>query len=83
MKKLLFAFLFVAQIAFSQSINIIPQPVSVRTSKGTFPLTKTTVVVAKDAEDIKTAELFNEYCRHKRCLECAVGNALLGEVSRS
>src|SRR5205809_5126394 len=61
MKKLLFALLFITQQAISQTPSIIPQPVSIKTSKGTFALSKSTVLLAKDPGDIKTAELFNDY----------------------
>jgi hexosaminidase len=46
---------------FSSAQQIIPQPVNMRTMNGSFPITKKTIIIAKDAEDKKTAALFNEY----------------------
>ena len=57
----MFALLLVTQQLFSQSVSIIPQPVSVRIQKGSFALNNKTVLVAKDAGDLNTARLFNTY----------------------
>ena len=57
---LLITLLF-ASTGYSQ--NIIPQPVSMKTDAGTFSITKKTTLIAKDAEDKKTAVLFNDYLR--------------------
>lgn len=46
---------------FSSAQQIIPQPVSMRILGGTFPITKTTVLIAKDGEDKKSAVFFNDY----------------------
>src|SRR5689334_2619568 len=46
---------------FSSAQQIIPEPVSMRTLTGNFVLTKNTVLIVKDAEDTKTANLFNDY----------------------
>ncbi|MGZ3951165.1 MAG: glycoside hydrolase family 20 zincin-like fold domain-containing protein, partial [Flavisolibacter sp.] len=46
---------------FTSAQQIIPQPVSMKTSKGSFVITKSTVLKARDAEDKKTATLFNDY----------------------
>lgn len=53
--------LFFAMVVSSQQINIIPQPVSVKTNAGKFSITKKTVLLAKDAEDKKAASIFNDY----------------------
>ncbi|MFL5810550.1 MAG: family 20 glycosylhydrolase, partial [Flavisolibacter sp.] len=47
----------------SQNISIIPQPVSVKAGKGTFVLSKKTVIAARDEEDRQTAKLFNDYLK--------------------
>jgi hexosaminidase len=46
---------------FASAQQIIPQPVSVKTSAGTFSINKKTVLIAKDAEDKRIAVLFNDY----------------------
>ena len=46
---------------FGSAQQIIPQPVSMKTSTGSFAITKTTVIITKDAEDKKTASLLNDY----------------------
>jgi len=51
--------LLITKAAHSQ--NIIPQPVSMKTIRGTFPITQKTILVAKDAEDKKAANIFNDY----------------------
>lgn len=45
----------------AQQSQIIPQPVSIHTSAGSFPITKKTILIAKDAKDRETAILFNTY----------------------
>lgn len=47
-------------VSYSQ-VNIIPQPVSLKTSAGKFTISKQTVIAAKDEEDRKIANLFNDY----------------------
>jgi hexosaminidase len=46
---------------FTSAQQIIPEPVSMHTLSGNFALTKNTVLLAKDAEDNKTAGIFNDY----------------------
>lgn len=46
---------------FGNAQQIIPQPVSIKTSAGTFSITKQTILMAKDVQDKKAAALFNEY----------------------
>ncbi|MGZ5190374.1 MAG: beta-N-acetylhexosaminidase [Flavisolibacter sp.] len=48
-------------ISFSQAVHIIPQPVSIKTLKGKFIISKNTVLAARDEQDRKTANLFNDY----------------------
>jgi hexosaminidase len=43
------------------TINIIPQPLSVKQGKGNFVLNKRTVIVAKDEADRKSAAYLNAY----------------------
>jgi hexosaminidase len=65
MKRIAFFLLLFVQTAFGQahppSLNIIPQPVSVRTGKGQFTLSKKTVIAARHEEDRKTAKILNDY----------------------
>ena len=63
MKKLLFVFLLLQQIAFAQTKlpAIIPQPVHIEAGEGQFLLSKKTMLITSDAEDRKTAQLFNNY----------------------
>lgn len=58
---LFFCFLSIA--VYSQQINIIPQPVEMKAGNGKFILTKKTTIAAKDEEDRKTANLFNDYLK--------------------
>lgn len=43
------------------SQDIIPQPVSMKKMNGTFSISRQTIIMARDVEDKKTADLFNEY----------------------
>src|SRR5438309_1262067 len=54
---------FFATACSSQQIAIIPQPVHVQTTKGSFLLSKKTVIAANDEDDRKTARIFNDYLR--------------------
>src|SRR5437763_3033824 len=55
--------IFFATACSSQQIAIIPQPVHVQTTKGSFLLSKKTVIAANDEDDRKTARIFNDYLR--------------------
>ncbi|HEY6957007.1 MAG TPA: glycoside hydrolase family 20 zincin-like fold domain-containing protein, partial [Flavisolibacter sp.] len=46
---------------FTSAQQIIPQPVSMKTLPGNFVVSKSTVIKANDAEDKKTAAIFNDY----------------------
>jgi hexosaminidase len=46
---------------FTSAQQIIPQPVSMKTLPGNFVISKSTVIKANDAEDKKTAAIFNDY----------------------
>ncbi|MGE5520610.1 MAG: family 20 glycosylhydrolase [Candidatus Dadabacteria bacterium] len=64
MNKLFLLFLFVSGIAYAQtspSISIIPRPVQVKAGKGSFTITKKTVIAAVDEEDRKAARFLNDY----------------------
>ena len=58
----LFCSLFTT-ISYSQQVSIIPQPVSLQTQPGKFVITKKTVIAVHDAQDRKTAALFNDYLK--------------------
>lgn len=45
----------------AQQLNIIPKPLSIKTGKGHFVISKNTVLAAKDDADRITAGLFNDY----------------------
>jgi len=47
--------------SFSQEVAIIPKPVSLQQNKGSFTISKKTVMVVKDDEDRKSADFFNDY----------------------
>ncbi|MES2880685.1 MAG: glycoside hydrolase family 20 zincin-like fold domain-containing protein, partial [Bacteroidota bacterium] len=65
MNKFLFSLFFLFCIyGNSQTVSIIPQPASIKTSKGNFILTKMTVIAVKDEADKKTAAFFNDYLQH-------------------
>ena len=53
--------LCVATFLEAQNLNIIPQPVSVKQTKGDFKLSKKTVITVTDDEDKKTANFLNDY----------------------
>lgn len=57
----LFLLTFISIFSFSQSVHIIPQPVSIKQLTGKFIISKNTVIAAKDEQDRKTADLFNDY----------------------
>src|SRR5437763_324582 len=58
---ILFVLLFAASGCFAQELNIIPQPVSVQTKPGSFTITGKTVLIARDEEERKAAQIFNDY----------------------
>jgi hexosaminidase len=60
---------------FSSAQQIIPQPVSMRTFGGSFSITKTTVLIAKDAEDKKSAIFFNDYLQQVYGFRVAVNKS--------
>src|SRR5688572_21039846 len=57
------AFFILSLNSFSQNLNIIPQPASIKISKGNFVLSKKTVLAVKDEEDKKAAQFFNQYLK--------------------
>jgi len=59
MKNIVWLLWLSPSLGFAQ--QIIPLPVSMTTADGSFFITKTTVINAKDAEDKKTASFFNDY----------------------
>jgi hexosaminidase len=66
MKRLLILCFGLVQVVYAQqqqktSINIIPQPVSVKQGPGHFVLDKKTVIAAKDEADRKSAQFLNDY----------------------
>jgi hexosaminidase len=54
--------------------QIIPQPVSMKTLNGTFPINQQTSIVAKDEEDKRTATLFNDYLQEFYGFKLPVNN---------
>src|SRR6478672_10820638 len=59
---------FILLIVFSinkfsgaQNTLVIPQPVSMAVHKGNFVISPTTVLIAKDPEDLKAAKFLNDY----------------------
>jgi hexosaminidase len=46
---------------FAQQVSIIPKPVSLKTSPGTFALSKSTVIVIAKEDDRKSANFLNDY----------------------
>ena len=60
------------------AVNIVPRPVSVRNSSGTFILTNRTRIVANDAESRRIAILFNEFLldQHGIGLKFATGTSV-------
>src|SRR5262249_18121751 len=58
--------LFLSQKLFSQpasSSGIIPAPVSFSITKGSFLLTKNTLLLAADSDCISSAKIFNQYLK--------------------
>src|ERR1700757_5057475 len=49
--------------SMAQQISIIPEPVSMKTKKGTFVLDANTSFVVPDQEDKKAAEFFTNYVK--------------------
>jgi hexosaminidase len=46
---------------FTSAQEIIPQPVNLKTLPGAFSINRNTILIARDAEDKKTAGLLNDY----------------------
>jgi hexosaminidase len=65
MKNLLALLILMAHMACAQvktqTLHIIPQPVSMQTGSGQFAITKTTVIAINDESDRNTAQYLNEY----------------------
>src|SRR6195952_1330744 len=77
--SLLTATLF-ALNAHSQStklpvVSIIPKPVSLKVSPGSFKLDKNTKLVVSDEGDRESADFFNDYLKEMYSLSLAVVNA--------
>jgi hexosaminidase len=75
MRNGFFLLFFLLITAFSFSQNIIPQPVRMTTGKGIFSIARATIILARNAEDIKTASLFNEYLQQVYGFKLAVNKA--------
>jgi hexosaminidase len=61
MKYLFFLFILAGSCVFGQSISVIPKPVSFEAKDGQFVLSRNTVIIANDPEDLKAAGFFNDY----------------------
>jgi len=61
MKNVLLLLVFIASVARSQDIAIIPQPLKLQQGKGTFQLTPQTVIVVSDASNQPSADFLNAY----------------------
>ncbi|HEY0354990.1 MAG TPA: beta-N-acetylhexosaminidase, partial [Flavisolibacter sp.] len=59
--SLLLAFIMTGLQLFAQEVHIIPQPAQLKIGKGSFTLSKNTVIATRDEAGKKTAELFNAY----------------------
>jgi hexosaminidase len=57
----------------SQRVNIVPRPVTVELSAGTFLLSPQTRILAVDRESRRNAELFNDYLRAQYGLQLHIG----------
>ena len=77
MKKIAFFIILLLSgvFAFSQQVSIIPQPVSVKQTKGVFKINAQTVLVAKDDADKKSAAFFNEYLQSVYGFKLKVANS--------
>lgn len=63
MKSGIYFLMILLFTATAYSQNIIPAPVSMKTTNGTFYITKRTIILANDAEDKKAASIFNDYLK--------------------
>src|SRR6476660_752759 len=64
MKKLVTIILVIAVVSLhAQQINIIPKPVKTTVQKGSFKLSKNTVLLLTDDGEQKTANFFNDYLK--------------------
>ena len=59
--SLLLAFIMTGLQLLAQEVHIIPQPAQLIMGKGSFTLSKNTVIATRDEAGKKTAELFNAY----------------------
>ena len=55
--------LMLAITSMAQQISIIPEPVSLKTKKGTFIIDASTNIVVTDQEDKKAAQFFTDYVK--------------------
>jgi len=61
-KAIIFSFsLLMSLQLLAQKINIIPQPTTVEEKSGSFTINKSTPIVAKTKDEIKSANFLNEY----------------------
>ncbi|GAA4330026.1 glycoside hydrolase family 20 protein [Flaviaesturariibacter amylovorans] len=73
MKKLLLIALLALPFAGSaQAPALIPQPVQLQPGKGTFAITPSTVIVARDVEDGRVAGMLSDYVKDRYGLALAI-----------
>ena len=63
MKNIFFLFLFIPFVTLSaqkSSLNLIPQPVDIKLSGGTYTLTKSSAITYNKSDARKTAEMFSQ-----------------------
>ncbi len=53
--------LFCCQLLVAQTINIIPKPTKIVEKTGSFSITKSTTIVAKTRDELKSAHFLNDY----------------------
>lgn len=54
---------FVNLSCLAQQINVIPQPVEMKTGSGSFSITPSTVIIVKNGVDINSADFLNSYLK--------------------
>lgn len=69
-----FILLFIMAGSYAQTVSIIPQPVSLQQHKGSFVITKNTVLVVTDGGDEPSASFFNNYLKQVYGFQLPVKN---------
>lgn len=81
LRMLFYFFAIVLSLSsYSQTVTLVPQPVSLQLGKGTFAITPKTVIAARDEEDKKAATIFNTYVHEYYGFELPIAASTKGGI---